>query len=185
MEQQACRVAAKWVLHLFRNVFPYANNPTGRDGKWAVLVRDFTELQGAFAEDVRRGVPKRDCRQEFELANRHCGDVSLHQIMEVYELVKASPINQPYFPGTVHGRGVSERRSRTWPKLRLTMTYDGSLCLHPVVLYELMHLLDLPKLPQNKTFFYYVEEEWVCREIGRGPLCPMLKAAVLQLVKVF
>jgi hypothetical protein len=54
-----------------------------------------------------------------------------------------------------------------------------------VVPYELVHLLDLPKLPQDKTFFYYVDEEWVCKEIKQGPLCPMLKAAVLQLVKVF
>jgi hypothetical protein len=103
--------------------------------------------------------------------------------MDVYELVKASPTNQPYFPGMVHRHDVQERD--TWPKLRLTMAYSGKVCLHPVVPYELVHLLDLPKLPQDKIFFYFVDEEWVCREIGRGLLPPMLKAAVLQLVKIF
>lgn len=65
------------------------------------------------------------------------------------------------------------------------MAYDDSKCFYPVVPYELVYLLDLPKLPQHKGFFYYVEEEWVCGKIEQGPLCPMLKAAVLQLVKVF
>ena len=51
--------------------------------------------------------------------------------------------------------------------------------------YELGHLLDLPKLPQDKIFFYYVDEEWVCKDIARGPLSPMVKAAVLQLIKIF
>lgn len=72
----------------------------------------------------------------------------------------------------------------TWPKLRLTMAYDGKICLHPVVPYELVHLLDLPKLPQDKIFFYYVDEEWVCKAIARGPLSRMLKAVVLQLIKI-
>lgn len=182
-DQHVSRVAAKWVRHLFRNVFPYAIDETGRDDKWAVLAKDFFQLQEAFAEDVRRGVPKRDCRQSFMLMNRHWDTASLQLIMEVYELVKASPTNQPYFPGTIHGRNVLE--VQTWPELRLTMAYKGKICLHPVVPYDLVHLLDLPKLPQDKVFFYYVEEEWVCKEIERGPLCSMLKAAVLQLIKIF
>jgi hypothetical protein len=115
--------------------------------------------------------------------NRHWDFASLRQIMEVYDLMKASSAYQPYFPGNMHGHEVSERD--TCPRLRLTMAYNGRICLHPVVPYELVHLLDLPKLPQDKTFFYYVDEEWVCKEIKQGPLCPMLKAAVLQLVKVF
>ena len=115
--------------------------------------------------------------------NGHWDSVSLHQIMEVYELVKASPADQPYFPGKVHRRDVQE--TDTWPKLLLTMGYKDTICLHPVVPYELVHLLDLPKLPQDKMFFYFVDEEWVCREMGRGPLPPMLKAAVLQLIKIF
>jgi hypothetical protein len=183
MEEDASRVAAKWVRHLFRNVYPYANKEDGRDEKWAVLAKDFFQIQRAFADDVRRGVPKRDSRQGFMLVNRHWDTASLHQIMEVYDLVKASPTNQPYFPGAVHGH--NKREKQIWPKLRLTMAYHGRLCLHPVVPYELVHLLDLPKLPQDKIFFYYVEEKWVCEEIERGPLCPMLKAAVLQLVKIF
>ena len=183
MEENASRAVAKWVRHLFRNVFPYASKEDGRDDKWAVLAKDFFQLQRAFADDVRRGVPKRDSRQGFMLVNRHWDTASMHQIMEVYDLVKDSPTDQPYFPGTVRGHDMSERD--TWPKMRLTMAYHGRLCLHPVVPYELVHLLDLPKLPQDKIFFYYVEEKWVCEEIERGPLCPMLKAAVLQLVKVF
>ena len=183
MEEHESRVAAKWVRHLFRNVFPYVQNTTGRDDKWAVLASHFFQLQRSFADDVRRGLPKRDCRQEFKLMNGQWDSVSLHQIMEVYELVKASPTNQPYFPGKVHRRDVQE--TDTWPKLRLTMAYKGKICLHPVVPYELVHLLDLPKLPQDKMFFYFVDEEWVCREMGRGPLPPMLKAAVLQLIKIF
>lgn len=183
MEDHESRVAAKWVRHLFRNVFPYVQNTTGRDDKWAVLAKDFFQLQRSFADDVRRGLPKRDCRQEFGLLNSHWDSVYLHQIMELYELVKATPTNQPYFPGIVHGHEVLERD--TWPKLRLTMAYNGKICLHPVVPYELMHLLDLPKLPQDKICFYYVDEEWVCKEIARGPLSPMLKAAVLQLIKIF
>lgn len=39
----------------------------------------------------------------------HAARSSLHQIMEVYELVKASPTDQPYFPGMVHGHDVLER----------------------------------------------------------------------------
>lgn len=54
--------------------------------------------------------------------------------MEVYELVESSPADQPYFPGTVYALEVLERD--TWPKLRLTMAYDGSQCLHPVVPYD-------------------------------------------------
>jgi hypothetical protein len=183
MEEHAFRSAAKWARHLFRNVFPYANREDHRDDKWAVLAKDFFQLQGAFADDVRRGLPKRDSRQGFILMNRHWDFAPLQQIMKLYDLVKASPANEPYFPGTTHGHEVSERD--TYPRLRFTMAYSGRICLHPVVPYELVHLLDLSKLPQDKTFFYYVEEEWVCREIKRGPLCPMLRAAVLQLVKVF
>jgi hypothetical protein len=168
---------------LFRNVFPYTNKEDGRDDKWAVLAKDFFQLQRAFTDDVRRGVPKRDSRQGFILMNRHWDFASLRQIMEVYDLMKTSPINQPYFPGTVHGR--HKREEQTWPKLRLTMAYDGTMCLDPVVPYELIHLLDLPKLPQDKIFFYFIEEEWVCREVRRGPLCPMLKAAVLERIKIF
>lgn len=181
--QHASSVAAKWVRHLFRNVFPYVQNTSGRNDRWAVLANHFFQLQRSFADDVRRGVQKRDCRREFELMHSHWDTVSLQQIMEVYELVKASPANQPYFPGTVHGRNKGERQ--TWPKLRLTMAYNGRECLDAVVPYELVHLLDLPKLPQDKIFFYYVDKEWVCKEIARGPLSPMLKAAVLQLIKIF
>lgn len=183
MGDHESRVAAKWVRHLFRNVFPYVQNTTGRDDKWAVLAKDSFQLQRSFADDVRWGLPKRDCRQEFGLLNSHWDTASLHQIMEVYELVKASPADQPYFPGLVHGNNILERD--TWLKLRLTMAYNGKTCLHPVVPYELVHLLDLPKLPQDKIFFYYVDGEWVCKEIARGPLSPILKAAVLQLIKIF
>ena len=82
--------------------------------------------------------------------------------------MRAHPVDQPYFPGMIHGNDALERD--TWPKLRLTMAYKGKICLHPVVPYELVHLLDLPKLPQDKIFFYCVDEERVCKEIARGPL---------------
>lgn len=176
-------LVARWILHLFRNVVSNAENPTGDKAKWAVLARTFLQLQRAHADDARRGKPKRDCRQNFIQMKHDWDDVSCQQIMEVYDLVESASATQPHFPGTVYAPQVVERD--TWPELRLTTAYDGSKCFHPVVPYELVHLLDLPKLPQNKGFFYYVEEEWVCREIEQGPLCPMVKAAVLQLVKVF
>jgi len=57
MQEHESRVAAKWVRHLFRNVFPYEENPTSRDDKWAVLATDFLQIQRAFNNDVRRGMP--------------------------------------------------------------------------------------------------------------------------------
>ncbi|KAM0711021.1 hypothetical protein Q7P35_001760 [Cladosporium inversicolor] len=110
-DQHASRVAARWVRHLFRNVFPYAANETGRNDKWAVLAKNFFKLQKAFAEDVRLGVPKRDRRQSFMQTNRHWDTASFHEIMGVYELVKASPTTQPYFPGTIHGSNVREMQT--------------------------------------------------------------------------
>ena len=96
---------------------------------------------------------------------RHWDTVSRLQIMDLYGRMRPAPANQPYFRGMVHGHDVAERD--TWPELRLTMTYDEKRCFHPVVPYELVRLLGFPKLPQSKTFFCYVEEEWVCREMER------------------
>ncbi|GAB7327298.1 hypothetical protein MBLNU13_g11181t1 [Cladosporium sp. NU13] len=158
-------------------------NPAGHEERWGVLARDFLQLQRSYDDDVRWALLKRDYRQKFTHICRDWDYIPSHQIMEVYELVESSPANQPYFPGTFYAPQVLERD--TWPELRLTMAYNGSQCLHPVVPYELVHLLGLPKLPQNKGFFYYVEEQWACKEIEQGPLCPMLMAAVLQLIKIF
>lgn len=115
------------------------------------------------------------------LSHSHWDYNSHRQIRKVYDLVEKSPANQPYFPGKVYGH----LRVTEVPMLRFTMAYDGSNAFHPVVPYQLVHLLDLPKLLASKIFFYYVEENWVCRVIRRGPPSSMLKAAILQRVKIF
>ena len=176
----ASQVVARWVRHLFRNVFPRDKTQTD---KWTFLATDLIELQRAFDRDVREGKQKQNRRETFMLSYSHWDPASRLTIEHLYEAIKTWPTSQPYFPGIVHEHDTQEWR--TWPKLRLTMTWDNGKCFHPVVPYELVHLLDLPRLPQDKIFFYYVDEEWVCREIKRGPLRPMLEAAVLQLVKVF
>lgn len=58
-------LVARWLLHLFRNVFSAAENPVGHEVRWDILARAFLQLQGSCDDDIRRGIPKRDYRQKF------------------------------------------------------------------------------------------------------------------------
>lgn len=170
----------RWVSHIFRNTTHHDGNDAA---KLARLAADLIGLQQKFHQDVRKGKQKRNSRMPFMLNNLSWSFALNRQVEALYDLVKASSSKQPFFPGSNYVPRLTERL--TWPELRLTMVWDDCQALHPTVPYEQVHLLGLPKLPQDKIFFYYVRELWVQKAISEGSFRGLKKAAVLELIKIF
>ena len=100
------------------------------------------------------------------------------QAENLYDLVRAAPVDQPFFP-------VKAYSQLAWPKLRLTKTWEGGKARRPTLPHEKVHVLDLPKLPQEEIFFYYANGQWVGKAIREGSLHGLKKAGVLESVKIF